>query len=139
MFKNFDPLAVDAEGNSIAPNLDVLSTQATQALQAEIGTQIDVLNVIIPIVHFDDATQGRINALQAEIANTRIAKQKQQTADAEADANRKLSGSVSNDPNVLVSKCLDLLAQMEKDKIAIPAGFSCWPGNQTPVIVNSGK
>lgn len=139
VFKDYDPLATDEKGNSISPSQDVLSASVTKLLQAEIGDDIDVKNVIVPIVHFDDQTQGRINALQAEVANTRIAKQKQQTADAEAEANRKLASSVSKDPNVLVSKCFDDLAEMIKQKLPVPAGFSCWPGSSSAVVVPSGK
>ncbi|HEX3082095.1 MAG TPA: hypothetical protein VHQ86_02475, partial [Candidatus Saccharimonadia bacterium] len=70
----------------------------------------------------------------------RIAKQKELTAAAEAAANAALAASVSKDPNVLVSKCLDILAQMEKDKMPIPAGVSCWPGGSgTAVIAGNAK
>jgi len=139
VFKDYDPLATDDKGNTISPSQDVLSEAVTKLLQAQIGDDIDVKNVIVPIVHFDDQTQGRINALQAEVANTRIAKQKQQTADATAEANRKLADSVSKDPNVLVSNCFDILAQMVKDKQPVPAGFSCWPSGGSAVVVPSGK
>ncbi|MCW2790246.1 MAG: hypothetical protein JWP56_2549, partial [Aeromicrobium sp.] len=129
IFADYDPLAtVDTNGKSTAPSLDELSDRVTARLREKIGDQVDVLNVIIPLVTFSKTTQEKINDYQAELANTRIARQKQQTADAQADANRKLSGSVSNDPNVLVSKCLDTFDEMVKAKQPIPAGFSCWPG-----------
>jgi regulator of protease activity HflC (stomatin/prohibitin superfamily) len=138
-FKDYDPLATDDKGNTTSPSQDFLSAQVTKLLQAQIGEDIEVLNVIVPIVHFDDQTQGRINALQAEVANTRIAKQRQQTADAEAEANRKLADSVSKDPNVLVSKCFDTLAEMVKQKQPVPPGYSCWPGSQSALVVPSTK
>ena len=137
VFKDFDPLATDAKGNAISPSQDVLSGSVTKLLQAQIGSDVEVLNVIVPIVHFDDNIQGRINALQTEVANTRIAQQRQLTADADAIANGKLAGSVSHDPNVLVSKCFDTLAQMVKDKQPVPAGFSCWPSSSSAVVVPS--
>jgi regulator of protease activity HflC (stomatin/prohibitin superfamily) len=137
VFKDYDPLATDEKGNTLSPSQDTLSSSVTKLLQAQIGDDIDVLNVIVPIVHFDDQTQGRINALQAEVANTRIATQKQQTANAEAEANRKLADSVSKDPNVLVSKCFDTLAEMIKQKQPVPAGFSCWPSGGSAVVVPS--
>ena len=52
--------------------------------------------------------------------NTRIAKQRHQTV--EAEANRKLSRSISKDPNVLVSKCFDALKDMVREEQPIPAG-----------------
>lgn len=128
VFKDYDPLGTVKGSNEKQPTLDDFGGSVTDRLQARIGNQIDVLNVIIPLVNFDADTQGRINAYQAEIANTRIANQKQQTATAEAVANRRLSNSVSKDPNVLVSKCLDILFDLAKKGEGLPAGFSCWPG-----------
>lgn len=90
-------------------------------------------------MRFDDSTQSRINAYQAEIGNTRVAEQKQQTAEAEAKANQMLAQSVSNDPNVLVSKCLDTLADMVEAGQQVPAGFSCWPGGGSALVVPSGN
>jgi regulator of protease activity HflC (stomatin/prohibitin superfamily) len=138
VFADYDPLAgVDTNGASTAPSLDELSDEVTTRLRDKVGNQVEVLSVIIPLVSFDKTTQDKINDYQAELANTRIARQKQQTADAQAEANRKLSGSVSNDPNVLVSRCFDVLAEMVNAKEPVPAGFTCWPGGGTGVVIPS--
>ncbi|HSX42607.1 MAG TPA: SPFH domain-containing protein [Candidatus Saccharimonadales bacterium] len=138
-FKSYDPLAVDKTGSSTAPSQDFLSDQATKLMRAAVGEDVDVLEVIVSFEHFDPNTQSRLNALQAEVANTRIATQKQLTADAEAIANGKIAASVNNDPNVLVSKCFDIMTQMVKDKQPIPAGFSCWPNSNGSVVIPGGK
>lgn len=138
VFADYDPLAgVDTNGASTAPSLDQLSEEVTARLRQKVGNQVEVLSVIIPLVSFDKTTQDKINDYQAELANTRIARQKQQTADAQAEANRKLSSSVSNDPNVLVSKCFDILAEMVNAKEPVPAGFTCWPGGGTGIVIPS--
>jgi regulator of protease activity HflC (stomatin/prohibitin superfamily) len=138
VFADYDPLAgVDTNGASTAPSLDELSDEVTARLRDKVGTQVEVLSVIIPLVSFDKTTQDKINDYQAELANTRIARQRQQTADAQAEANRKLSGSVSDDPNVLVSKCFDTLAEMVNAKQPVPAGFTCWPGGGTGIVLPS--
>jgi hypothetical protein len=93
-----------------------------------------VLSVIIPVVNFDANTQGKVNALLAQVAQTRIAQQAIKTSQAQAQANKVLAGSVSKDPNVLVSKCLDLV---ETGKVTLPAGFSCWPSGSSAVVVPS--
>jgi regulator of protease activity HflC (stomatin/prohibitin superfamily) len=140
VFADYDPLAgVDTNGASTAPSLDELSEEVTTRLRDKVGDQVEVLSVIIPLVSFDKTTQDKINDYQAELANTRIARQKQQTADAQAEANRKLSGSVSQDPNVLVSKCFDILAEMVNAKEPVPAGFTCWPGGGTGVVLPSAS
>ncbi|RBO87564.1 SPFH domain-containing protein [Nocardia puris] len=126
VFSGYDPLDPKAlEG----PNLTELSETVTTRLRDKIGTQIDVQNVIISIVHFDATTQDRINALQAQIANTRIAEESQRTAEAQAEANRALASSVSADPNVLVARCLELVNSGK----SLPAGFQCWPGTAVPL------
>ncbi len=133
-FEDYDPLSVDDNGNATTPPLATLSAQVTQAMQQQIGTQIDVLSVIIPVVNFDANTQGKVNALLAQVAQTRIAQQAIKTSQAQAQANKVLAGSVSKDPNVLVSKCLDLV---ETGKVTLPAGFSCWPSGSSAVVVPS--
>lgn len=138
IMESYDVLAVDADGQSTAPELSDVAERVKQQLVSEIGDQIDVLSVIIPVVHFDDATQGRVNALQSQIAQTRIAEQAEQTAKAQAKANKQLAASVSNDPNVLVSKCLDLINEAVNKGYALPAGFSCW-GASSAVVVPAAK
>ena len=54
-----------------------------------------------------------------------------------AEANRKLSSSVSNDPNVLVSRCFDILSEMVASKEPVPAGFTCWPGGGSGIVLPS--
>jgi regulator of protease activity HflC (stomatin/prohibitin superfamily) len=118
VFADFDPLAPE---NVEGTNVQALGDEVAEKLRAKVGAQIEILNVIVPLVNYDDATQERINALNVEKANTRIAEQRAKTAAAEARANEILAASVSNDPNVLVSKCLDAARE---------AGISplgCWP------------
>jgi len=126
--KVYDPLAVDAKGNSTTPQLTDVANQTLTLMQQSTGGKVEVLSVLIPVAHFDSNTQGRINALQAQIAQTRIAEQAEQTARAQSAANQALAASVSKDPNVIVSKCFDLLQEMVSKGQAFPPGFSCWPG-----------
>jgi len=118
VFADFDPLAPE---NAEGANVQALGDEVAQKLRSKVGDQIEIINVIVPLVNYDEATQERINALNVEKANTRIAEQRAKTAAAEARANEILAGSVSDDPNVLVRKCLD--AAREAD--ISPLG--CWP------------
>lgn len=126
----YNPLTSLQDGQN-AGNNDDLAKQVLELLKQRTGAQIEFKQVIIPVIHFDADTQKKIDSFNAAIANTRIAEQNQRTAAAEAEANRILSQSVSNDPNVLVSKCLDIVSKNGGS----PAG--CWPG--TGVIVNGSK
>jgi regulator of protease activity HflC (stomatin/prohibitin superfamily) len=142
-FANYNPLdsiSLNTPANGAKnPLLSTLAAKITSTMRQEIGTQIEVLNTIIPLVHYDDATQQKINQLQQQVAQTRIAEQAKITNEKQAAANKALAASVNTSPNVLVAQCLNTLEEMVKNGQPVPAGFSCWPGGSgTPVIANSG-
>lgn len=118
----------DATDSAEAKDFDDLAGQVKERMEESIGDRLIIDSVIITKIDFDEKTQSRIDAYQVEIGNTRIAEQRKETAKAESEANRTLSASISKDPNVLVSKCLDTLASMVEKGQAVPVGFSCWPG-----------
>lgn len=144
---DYDPLASvkagigsDGATTSAGVDLNAYSNKVHEALSKRVGEDVEVLSVILPIIRFDQQTQEKINAYQAEVANTRIAEQREATAKAQAQANKNLAGSVSRDPNVLVSKCLDTLEEMVKAGQEVPIGFSCWPGaNSSSVVLPQAK
>jgi hypothetical protein len=119
VFADFDPLAPE---NSEGTNVQALGDEVADNLRAKVGDQVEILNVIVPLVNYDEATQSRINALNVEKANTRVAEQRAKTAEAEARANEILAASVSDNPSVLVSTCLDAA----REGNISPLG--CWPG-----------
>ncbi len=124
VFATFDPLAPKNLDRSPLPEL---STQARDILAAKVGSQVEILDVAVPTIDYDDGTEAKINQLNQERAATSVALQAQQTALAQADANKKLADSVSHDPNVLVSKCLDIA----KEK---GLALLCWPTPVMPTI-----
>lgn len=115
------------------PTYDQLATKIEERLQERVGDRIVIHSVSISLIDFSEATVNRINALNAERANTRIAAQKEETAAKEANANRVLSQSVSNDPNVLVANCLKAVESSPAG--TFPAGFQCWPNAGGGVLV----
>lgn len=133
-FSSYDPLGVDASGNNTNPPLTDYSDKITTQMRSEIGRWIDVQSVIIPLLNYDPDTQKKVQQLLQQIALTRVAQQAKQTAKAQAAANKALAASVSKDPNVLVSKCLDILKEVVDKGGQLPAGFSCF-GPKTPVSV----
>ena len=122
---SYDPLNIDPESEDTTR--DELSKEVMEIMSEKIGDQIDVRSVTIPIINYDDATQARIDELQTEFARTRIAEQKQNTAEKEADANRRIQESLSTE--VLTNKCLDIVAESGQS----PLG--CFPGSGvSPVL-----
>ena len=69
VFADFDPLAPE---NVEGANVQALGDEVAQKLRAKVGGQIEILNVIVPLVNYDDATQERINALNVEIGRAHV-------------------------------------------------------------------
>lgn len=140
---NYNPLNSVAgadlpAGEKKNPSLAEIAHNVNEQMKKEIGGTIEVLSTIIPIMTFDPETQARINQLQQQVALTRVALQSQKTASAQAAANKKLSASVNNSPNVLVSHCYQILETMVKNGQNVPAGFSCWPGGGVAAVIAGG-
>jgi regulator of protease activity HflC (stomatin/prohibitin superfamily) len=138
-FAHYDPLGIDAAGNSTQPTNVQLADTVKTSLQDQVGQYLQIHNIFIPIFNFDPATQERLNQLQLQVAQTRIAVQAKQTAIAQAAANKSLAASVSRDPNVLVAKCLDILAEAVNKSQPLPAGFSCFPSSGAGFAVTNKK
>lgn len=127
VFGSFDPLESIATGKNENRNTE-FAEDVKNKLQELVGDKIKIRSVNITKIEFNGQTQKRLDEYNDQLTATRIAKERQNTADAEAEANRRLEASVAN-PNVIVSRCVD--AAIEKG--ISPAG--CWPGGS--VIVNS--
>lgn len=121
VFAAFDPLAPQNLDRSPLPEL---SEKAKVILAAKVGDQVEILDVAVPTIDYDDGTEQKINQLNQERAATAVAEQAKKTAVEQAKANGELAGSVSHDPNVLVSKCLDIAREKA-------LALLCWP---TPVL-----
>lgn len=124
VFADYNPLSSLQEQQ--ADSNEALAQKVLKLMRDRVGNRIEVMSVMLPVIHFDEDTQTKINQFNAELANTKVAQQKEQTAIAESRANNNLRQSVG-DGNVLVSKCLDIAA---KNKTS-PAG--CWPGSSTHI------
>jgi regulator of protease activity HflC (stomatin/prohibitin superfamily) len=130
-FAGYDPLGLDTNGNSNQPTAPELAKRVLQTMREDIGKWIDVDSLLIPIFNFDGGTQDKLNQLQQQYAATRVAKQQLLTNQAQAAANRALAASVSNNPGLLVSKCLDIVKESVEQSKALPAGFTCFGGSPT--------
>lgn len=120
VFASFDPLAPQNLDRSPLPEL---AKKATGILSKEVGEQVDIIDVNVPTISYDQGTEDKINQLNQQRAQTSIASEAQKTADAQAKANEIISRSISNDPNVVVQNCIT--AAIAKN--ISPLG--CWPGN----------
>ena len=124
----YDPLS------DTKPSHSELAAMIADRMIVSIGDRFEIRSVAVTFIDVSDATKERINMLNSERANTRIAEQRVQTAAKNAEANKVLADSVSN-PNVLVSTCLDLINEGR----SLPAGFQCWPNTDGSIVIPAGK
>lgn len=132
-----DPKA-SVRGISFSPDYSDFADRIQTFMEDKLGESplVDLDGITVSYLKLDGKTQNRINDFIAEVGKTQIALQQQATNAAQAKANNLLSESISNDPNVLVSRCLDLISDGAFDP---PAGFSCWPGGGSGVVIPSAK
>lgn len=128
--------AAAASDLNFAPDYDKIAADLTKQMADRVGDKdlVIVESVTVSYLSLADSTQQKLNDFIAAVGDTRIASQRRSTAAEEAKANKALSDSISNEPNVLVSKCLDTLADAVQKKYSLPAGFSCWGGGGAVVI-----
>lgn len=127
VMQDFDPLGTDNPSNT------EIASKVKETLQKRVGDRVTIHEVTITLIDFAEPTKNRINALNTERGNSRIANQRKETASANAEANRILSESVANDPNVLIANCLEMV--QEKGDV-LPAGFQCFPNAGNDLIVD---
>ncbi|CBT77087.1 MULTISPECIES: SPFH domain-containing protein [Glutamicibacter] len=125
----YDPLEY-GDSASGGQDLEGLAKSVQEKMQAKVKTQIEIRSVTLPIINFDEPTQNRINELQAETAKTRVAQQRKQTSTAEAEANKILERSLTNE--TLTSKCLDIVAESGQSPIG------CFPNSGVQPITMTG-
>src|SRR4051812_21185933 len=53
VFSAFDPLSA---ANTEGPNVQALGDDVAEKLRAKVGGQIEIINVIVPLVNYDSAT-----------------------------------------------------------------------------------
>lgn len=110
-----------------------LAEQVKTAVEANTRGMVVIESVTISKIVPGPTLQNKIEEIQAQKSQTVIAEEKKLTAAAEAAANRELSASLDNNPGVLVSKCLDIVAS----GIPLPYNFQCMEGGASGVVLPS--
>lgn len=139
VFGTYDPLAA-INSTSDVPTVTTkhLQVDVQTALAADLGTAITVDDVVIPIVHFDATTEDRLRSFQQAKADTRIATQNEQTALAQARANKDLAEQPAiKEPGVQYQNCLNLIAQLGKTGQLgqLPPAFTCAQSGSSPSLL----
>jgi hypothetical protein len=129
------PLSTGAKpGTPDNPTTAQLSARVKAALTAAIGTQVKVDTLVVQPLAYDQAVEHRISTVLSQTAKTDVAKQSIITAQDQAKANKALQQNVT--PLTLVQQCMTAISDGQLNP---PAGFSCWPGSGSGVVIPSGK
>lgn len=125
------------ENASFAPDYGALSDQAKALLQSRVDGEATIQSFAISAVPLDGATEQKLSQFIQEQAKTRTALQAIETNTNQALANQKLEQSLERSPGLLVSKCLDEVADGIAKGYQFNAGFSCFGSGS--VVIPSGK
>lgn len=135
-FASFDPLSLAGIEGSPEPDYKALGDAVKQRLEGETEGLVNIRSVTVSLIKLDKRSQKNLDDYVAQVAKTRVAIEAKTTATKQAEANKELADSISKDPNVLVARCLDLI---ESGDLNPPAGFSCWPGGGSGVVIPGGR
>lgn len=116
-FASYDPLAVK---NLESSPLPAISTHALELLRAKVGNQIEIIDVSVPTIDYDEQTEQRINAINQARADTTKAEQDAKTAVQKRAAAEELAKMPAPDLRIGVAACLNKMAESG-------ANLACWP------------
>jgi regulator of protease activity HflC (stomatin/prohibitin superfamily) len=129
-FAKFNPqtqvAAVDPNQPTTVPspaqgaNLPEIAATVKEDLQTAVGTEIEIIDVRIPGIFYDSATQQRIDAFNQKVQETKNAQQDVQTATQNRLASEQRANQAPPDLRVAIFNCINAQVAAGKD----PAG--CW-------------
>jgi hypothetical protein len=132
--------ATSAANLNFAPDYDKTARDIEASMGERLGDEplVEIQSISISYIGLSETTQKKLDDFIAAVGDTRIAAQRKSTAAEEKAANDILASSVKN-PNVLASKCLDIMTAGIEAKYAFPAGWTCSTDGSSAVVVPSGR
>lgn len=136
-FASYDPLAFLNTGKESDENSGTLSNEVLRDMQSRLPSGVVMENFLISQIHYDAATQSKLDAFSQAQGDTRIAQQQTLTAAEQKLAAQKLAEAAAalNNPGIQYQNCLNMLNALAlKDQLKnLPASFNC--GNGGSVIL----
>lgn len=131
------PEQISAIKLNVIPNYgdynEAIQTNIDEKIK-ELGGLVSITGITISGIDYSGETQKRIETIKNKILDSKAAMLDVSIKNAQAQGNVALADSLE-DPNVLVSKCLDGLIE---GQIENQPGFSCW-GPSGAVVLPSAK
>lgn len=140
-FQGFDPIAdvnsTAASGSFSRPTTEQIAERIQADLQNAIGSQVKIDSLSIPNIVYDSTVQAQLNAAFTQKAKTVIAQQAIETAIAQSTANTDAAKGLANNSLALVQQCMTYLNTLADRGLVPNAGFSCWPGSGSGIVIPS--
>jgi regulator of protease activity HflC (stomatin/prohibitin superfamily) len=102
-----NPNDPNVEVKMVQPDYAKFAEQVKRDLQGAVGEEIEVLDVRIPAMFFDDGTQGRIDTFNQKVQETRNAQQQIQTAKAQELSAEQLAKQPVPDLKIAMAACVN--------------------------------
>ncbi len=128
-FASFDPLATKNLETSPLPDI---SKDALDLLRKKVGTEVEIIDVSVPTIDYDDKTEERINQINEERASTTKAEQEIKTNEARREAAEKLAGMAPPDLRIAIANCLNKMAETGTNLNCFPIGQGVVPTLSIP-------
>ena len=128
-FAQYDPLVTDEDGKN---NLTAVTARALTLLKEKSGDQVEILDLAVPVIDYDDKTEERINSINQAIAETTQAAQQKQTAEQRAEAARILANQPVPNLNIAIAACVNKMAETGQNLNCFPIGTNVVPTLAVP-------
>lgn len=105
-------------------------------MRQDLAGRVKIVNFFMPIMHYDPATQARLDRIQQQYGDTAIAIELLKTNQAQAKADAAIGQPTATQLQFL---CYQIVQTAEKTGYTgLPATFSCGSGSGSVVSVGSG-
>lgn len=135
-FTKFDPLAGEPKPGQPRVDLNSVTQNALALMRDKSGDQVEILDLSIPVIDYDDNTEQRINAINAARAETTKAEQDAKTAEQRAAAAKVLANQPVPNLSIAIAACVNKMAETGQNLNCFPIGSNVVP---TLAIPNPGS
>lgn len=127
-FTKFDPLSTDPDRNSLTNVTD----DALAILREKSGDQVEIIDLSIPVIDYDDKTEERINNINGAKADQSRAEIEAKTAEARRQAAKVLSEQPVPDLKIAIAACVNKMAESGQNLNCFPIGTNVVPTLAVP-------
>ena len=117
-------------------DLNSVTQNALALMRDKSGDQVEIIDLSIPVIDYDDNTEQRINAINAARAETTKAEQDAKTAEQRAAAAKVLANQPVPNLSIAIAACVNKMAETGQNLNCFPIGSNVVP---TLAIPNPGS